>query len=162
MPRIPLFAMALGCVASIAFAQPVYKYRLPDGRIVYNSEENMPNAKLLGTVREPLPAQPVDQKRQNDLQREKERANQSSAKRSEAIRAADAQVVAATRALEAAKARQTSGVEPEEGERVGTVRGGGRGRAREAYLERQAELQGAVDAAQRDLDRAYQARNAAR
>ena len=87
MPRIPLFAMALGCVATFAFAQPVYKYRLPDGRIVYNSEENMPNAKLLGTVREPLPAQPVDQKRQDDLQREKERANQSSARRSEAIRA---------------------------------------------------------------------------
>jgi hypothetical protein len=109
-----------------------------------------------------LPAQPVDEKRKVEMQRESEKATQAGRNRSEAIAAANAQVAAATRALEAARARQAAGVEPEEGDRVGTVRGGGRGRAREAYIERQAELQEAVDAAQRELERAYQARNAAR
>jgi hypothetical protein len=161
MKHLSIAVLALCCAFTAAGAEPVYKYRMPDGSIVYTSE-TLRDAKLLGTLREPLPAQPVDEKRKVEMQRESEKATQAGRNRSEAIAAANAQVAAATRALEAARARQAAGVEPEEGDRVGTVRGGGRGRAREAYIERQAELQEAVDAAQRELERAYQARNAAR
>ena len=155
---IAVFAFTL-CVAN-AHAQPVYKYQMPDGRIVYTSDK-LPNAKLLGTVREPLPPQPVDAARQSRLQSEKAAVTQSSNQRLAALAAADAEVSAALQALTDARARQTAGAEPQEGERVGTVRSG-LGRARDAYLERQNELQEAVDAAQKRLDRAYEARNAAR
>ena len=155
---IAVIAFAL-CVASV-HAQPVYKYQMPDGRIVYTSEK-LPNAKLLGTVREPLPAQPVDAARQSRQQNEKNAVTQSSNKRLAALAAADTEVSAALQAVADAKARQAAGAEVQEGERVGTVRSG-LGRARDAYLERQSELQAAVDAAQKRLDRAYEARNAAR
>lgn len=160
MPRISIatFAFAL-CVANV-YAQPIYKYRMPDGRIVYSSDK-LPNAKLLGTVREPAPAQAVDAARQSRLQGEKDAATQSSNKRLATLAAADAEVTAALQTVADAKARQAAGAEPQEGERVGTVRSG-LGRARDAYLERQNELQEAVDAAQKRLDRAYEARNAAR
>ena len=160
MQRISTAAIAFAlCIAS-AHAQPVYKYRMPDGRIVYSSDK-VPNAKLLGTVREPLPAQPVDAERQLRSQREKDAVTQSSNKRLAALAAADAEVTAALQALADARARQAAGAEPQEGERVGTVRSG-LGRARDAYVERQSELQEAVDAAQKRLDRAYEARNATR
>ena len=155
---ITVFAFAL-CVAN-AHAQPVYKYQTPDGRIVYTSEK-LPDAKMLGTLREPLPAQPVDAARQSRLQREKEAVTQSSNQRLAALAAADAEVSAALLALADAKARQAAGAEPQEGERIGTVRSG-LGRAGDSYNERQNDLREAVDAAQKQLDRAYETRNAAR
>ena len=155
---IAVFAFAL-CVANV-HAQPVYKYQMPDGRIVYTSDK-LPNAKLLGTVREPLPSQPVDAARQSRLKSEKDAVTQSSNQRLAALAAADAEVSAALQALSDARARQAAGVEPQEGDRVGTVRSG-LGRASDAYHERQNDLREAVDAAQKRLDRAYEARNAAR
>ena len=156
MKHVPSIVLLSLCALGAAHAQAIYKYRMPDGRIVYTSE-NLPNAKLLGTVREPPAAQPIDEKRQAEMRREKDTATQALARRSEAIASADAQVAVATRALEAAKARRAAGAEMEEGDRVG-----GRAGTRAAYAERQADLQAAVDAAQRQLDRAYEARNAAR
>ena len=160
MPSKLVTALILLVCIAAAHAQPVYKYQMPDGRIVYTSDK-LPNAKLLGTVREPLPPQPVDAARQSRLQSEKAAVTQSSNKRLAALATADAEVSAALQALADAKARQAAGAEPQEGERVGTVRSG-LGRPRDAYLERQSELQEAVDAAQKRLDRAYEARNAAR
>jgi Domain of unknown function (DUF4124) len=147
--------------AGLVHGQAVYKYQTPDGRIVYSSEA-VPGAKLLGTVREPLPQQPVDGQRQERMKRERDAVNQSSSQRLNALNAADADIKAASAALAEARARQAAGVEPLEGERVGTVRGGGEGRPRDIYLDRQKQLQDAVDEAQRRLDRAYEARNAAR
>lgn len=160
MPRIPIAAL-LACLAvSLAQAQPVYKYQLPDGRIVYTSE-TMPNARLLGTVREPQAPQPVDAEKQAKMKRERDASSQAGKQRSDRLQAVNAEVVAATRALEEARARQVAGVEPEEGDRTGTVRAGG-SRGNSAYLDRQRQLQEAVDAAQKRLDAAYKARNEAR
>jgi hypothetical protein len=159
-----LFAFFLAAVLTatgVVHAQAVYKYRTPDGRIVYSSEA-VPGAKLLGTVREPLPQQPVDAKRQERIKRERDAVNQSSSQRLNALSAADAEIKAASAALAEARAKQAAGVEPLEGERIGTVRGGGEGRPRDIYLDRQKHLQDAVDEAQRRLDQAYEARNAAR
>ena len=121
----------------------------------------MPNAKLLGTVREPQPPQQVDAAKQEKMKRDRETASQSGKQRSDRLEAANAEVVAATKALEEAKARQAAGVEPEEGDRTGTARAGA-SRRNSAYLERQQQLQDAVDAAQKRLDAAYKARNDAR
>ena len=74
---------------------------------------------------------------------------------------ADAEVTAALQTLAEARARQAAGAEPQEGERIGTVRSG-LGRASDSFNERQNDLRDAVDAAQKRLDRAYEARNAAR
>ena len=160
MPRIPVAAVLACCLVSAAQAQPVYKYQLPDGRIVYTSE-TLPNAKLLGTVREPQAPQPVDAAKQEKMKREREAASQSGKQRSDRLEAVNAEVIAATKALEEAKARQVAGVEPEEGDRTGTVRAGG-SRGNSAYLDRQRQLQEAVNEAQKRLDAAYKARNEAR
>ncbi len=160
MPRLTITTLIMYCALSAAHAQTVYKYQMPDGRIVYTSE-TMSNAKLLGTVREPQAAQPVDAAKQEKMQREREAASQSGRQRSERLAAVNAEVAAATRALEEARARQVAGVEPEEGDRTGTVRAGG-SRANSAYLERQQQLQEAVNEAQKRLDAAYKARNEAR
>ena len=73
----------------------------------------------------------------------------------------EAEIKAATRALEAAQAAAEAGVEPLEGERLGTVRKG-QSRLSEGYWERQRALRSAVDEARRRLDAAYLARDAVR
>ena len=167
MTRIPIRrnlwaapALALTLLAGAAEAGPVYKYRLPDGRIVYTSDK-IPNAKLLDTLPEPALAQPVDSARQGRLEQDRREAELAVARSLATLAAADAEITAAGRALRGAKALQQAGVEPGEGDRIGTVRSG-RGRASDAYLERQQTLQDAVDAAQQRLDKAHEARNAAR
>ena len=165
MTRIPIRrnlwaapALALTLLAGAAEAGPVYKYRLPDGRIVYTSDK-IPNAKLLDTLPEPALAQPVDSARQGRLEQDRREAELAVARSLATLAAADAEITAAGRALRGAKALQQAGVEPGEGDRIGTVRSG---RASDAYLERQQTLQDAVDAAQQRLDKAHEARNAAR
>ena len=145
---------------AVAQAQTVYKYRMPDGKILY-SNEAQPLGTLLETLREPTKPQPVDPARQNALQQQQGQAQRANDKRLADLTAADAEVRAATQALQDAKAHRDAGVEPEAGERVGTVRAG-RGRARDEYLERQRELQEAVDEAQKRLDLAYRKLNEAK
>jgi len=152
-----LLASGLACTAQ---AETVYKYRMPDGRIVYTGEV-LRNATLLDTLRDPPPPKAPDAATQQRLEREKARAA-ASPDRTAALEAADAEVKSAVRGLAEAKARQESGAEPEEGERVGTARGAPLGRARDEYIARQGRLQEAVDAAQKRLDRAYEALNALR
>ena len=152
MAKLRISAVLLLALAwAGAQAQTVYKYQMPDGRILYSTEAQ-PQGKLLETLKS-APAPSAGNPRpapQNDGGR--------SARRVADLEAADAEVKQASRALEEARKRQETGAEPEEGERVGTVRAG-RGRAREEYLERQRELQDAVDAAQKRLDAAYKRLN---
>ena len=157
MSRMPIIAVSLWLSISAASAEPVYKYRMPDGRIVYTSEV-LRNAKLLDTLRDPTPPQPVDPGAEAKRKNTQNALQRTSNDRLAALARADVAVVEAARILDAAKARQATGVEPEEGERVGTVRGG-RGRARDEYLERQAELQKAVDDARARLEEAYRTRD---
>jgi hypothetical protein len=152
--------MAVLCLAATAaHAETIYKYRMPDGKILYTTETQA-RGTLLETMRDPPKPQPVDPARQNALREQSGQAKAANDRRLADLTAADAEVSAANRALQEAKARQTAGVEPAEGERIGTVRGGGRGRANEEYRERQRELQEAVDDAQRRLDEAYGKLNA--
>ena len=157
MSRMPIIAVSLWLSISAAAAEPVYKYRMPDGRIVYTSEV-LRNAKLLDTLRDPTPPQPLDPGAEAKRKNTQDALQRTSNDRLAALARADVAVVEAARILDAAKARQATGVEPEEGERVGTVRGG-RGRARDEYLERQAELQKAVDDARARLEEAYRTRD---
>lgn len=157
MSRLPIIAVSLWLAVSPTQAEPVYKYRMPDGRIVYTSEV-LRNAKLLDTLRDPTPPQPVDPGAEAKRKNSQDALQRTSNDRLAALARADVAVVDAARKLEAAKARQAAGVEPEEGERVGTVRAG-RGRARDEYLERQAELQKAVDDARARLEEAYRTRD---
>ena len=157
MSRLPIIAVSLWLAVSSTQAEPVYKYRMPDGRIVYTSEV-LRNAKLLDTLRDPTPPQPVDPGAEAKRKNTQDALQRTSNDRLAALARADVAVVEAARNLEAAKARQAAGVEPEEGERVGTVRAG-RGRARDEYLERQAELQKAVDDARARLEEAYRTRD---
>ena len=152
-----LFAIVPVLWAAAVSAEPVYKYRMPDGRIVYTSEV-LRNAKLLDTLRDPTPPQPVDPGAEAKRKNTQDALQRTSNDRLAALARADVAVVEAARILDAAKARQATGVEPEEGERVGTVRAG-RGRARDEYLERQAELQKAVDDARARLEEAYRTRD---
>ncbi|MDW8468971.1 MAG: hypothetical protein RML56_08420 [Burkholderiales bacterium] len=68
------------------------------------------------------------------------------------------EALAAQKALEEARRRRDEGVEPQPGERLGTV--GGRSRLTDAYFARQRALEDEVRAAEARLARAYERWNA--
>lgn len=158
----PLLGCALLAVAlDAASAREVYKYRMPDGRIVYSSEV-MTQGKLL----EVLPPPPASRKRIESEQLAKVQREQAQeraiVKRLDSIDAVETEIKAATLALEAAKAATAAGVEPLPGERIGLAGKPGRTRMSDDFWERQRQLDRALDAARERLDAAYLARNALR
>ncbi len=161
LPRIAVVALMFLSGAVVVEAREVYKYRMPDGRILYTNEVSV-TGKLLEVLPEPAPAPKVIESerlaKQKRLQDDGERAV---AKRLGSLDAVEAEIKAATRALEAAQAAAEASVEPLEGERLGTVRKG-RSRLSEGYWERQRALRSAVEEARRRLDAAYLARDAVR
>ena len=155
--RISLVLAAL--VAALpAAAQTVYRYVTPDGRVIF-SDSPVPGARLERTIAPPAPVSappapaPVES-------REPAAADKAAPDRFARLRAADAEVNAATQALGTAQAQLASGKEPLPGERTGTVGGGSR--LNESYWARQADNEQAVARAQARLDRAVQERNSAR
>ena len=156
-----LLGVLLAVATETANAREVYKYRMPDGRILYTSEVST-SGKLLEVLPEPAPAPKViEGERRAKLQRERENAEGILVKRLTTLDAVDAEIKAAIRALEAATVAAEAGLEPLPGERLGTVRTG-RTRLAESYWERQRTLRHAVDSARQRLDAAYLARNAMR
>jgi hypothetical protein len=149
---VPAFALAL---AAPAAAQTVYRYVTPDGRTVF-SDQPVPGAKLQGTVTPP--AQPSgaggapERARVPPAQPDPQGDN-----RAQRLRAATAEVEAATQALAQARATLEGGKEPLPGERTGTAGGGSR--LNEGYWARQAANEQAVTNAQSRLDAAVAARN---
>ena len=159
----PLFVAVAAVVmltGAAAHASEVYKYRMPDGRILYTTQVST-TGKLLEVLPEPAPRpRVIEAERLTKLKREQDQANNATAKRLATLDAVDAEIKAALRALEAAKEANEQSVEPLPGERLGTARG--KSRLTEGYWERQRELRQAVEAARQRLDDAYRARDAIR
>ena len=159
------FFIAAAFVASVfvsaaADAGEVYKYRMPDGKILYTSQVST-SGKLLEVLPEPAPRpRVIEAERLEKLTREQEQPANAVAKRLATLDAVEAEIKSATRALEAAKAAADAEVEPQPGERRGTV--SGKSRLVDGYWERQRRLRQAVDAARQRLDDAYRARDAIR
>lgn len=159
----PLFVAVATIVmlsGTAAHASEVYKYRMPDGRILYTTQVST-TGKLLEVLPEPAPGpRVIEAERLAKLKREQDQANNATAKRLATLEAVEAEIKAALRALEAAKQASEQSVEPLPGERLGTARG--KSRLTEGYWERQRELRRAVEVARQRLDDAYRARDAIR
>jgi hypothetical protein len=155
--KVLLLAL-LVAAAGAASAQKIGRYVFPDGRVVY-SDQPVPGAKLVNEVAPPPPpaAPPPAPSREEKAARP---GGDPGAARIQRLDEADAEVRAATEALERARAQLQSGIEPLPGERTGTAGGGSR--LNEAYEQRQAANQKAVADAEERLQRAVAARNAAR
>lgn len=169
---IRLGAVAAIIVPAVAFAQTLYKQVRPDGSIIY-SDRPVPGAKVLETTDTPPPPPPPPAQKAGartaggpgkapEVRQagEGKPAASKAAKSENALDKADAEVRAAQEALEAAKHAREAGEEPLPGERLGTATGGSR--LSDAYEERQRQLEKAVTDAEARLQRAYDARNAAR
>ena len=156
----PFFVAVAIFTSAAVHAGEVYKYRMPDGKILYTSQVST-SGKLLEVLPEPAPGpRVIEAERLAKLKREQDQANNATAKRLATLDAVDAEIKAALRALEAAKEANEQSVEPLPGERLGTAKG--KSRLAEGYWERQRELRQAVEAARQRLDDAYRARDAIR
>jgi hypothetical protein len=156
LSRLFLVLLALAA-ANAVDAQKIGRYVFPDGRVVY-SDLPVPGAKLVNEVAPPPPASVSP-----PPSREGKAAAPGvdpGAARVQRLDQADAEVRAATEALERARTQLQAGIEPFPGERTGTAGGGSR--LNEAYDGRQAANQRAVADAEERLQRAVAARNAAR
>lgn len=155
--RLLLIALLLVATGA-ALAQRIGRYVFPDGRVVY-SDRPVPGARLVDEVAPPPPPDtpPPAASRESSEGRP---AETPGAARLRTLAEADAEVRAATEALERARAQLESGIEPLPGERTGTA--GGFSRLNEAYQQRQEANQKAVADAEVRLQQAVAARNAAR
>lgn len=133
--------------AAGAYAQPVFKSTMPDGKIVYG-EEPVPGAKRVETI-EPPPAKTGVR---GLTPEEKARAEQE-AKQRAAAGAASAMkqggIDDARKRLQQAEAALEGGQEPLPNERIGLAGGGSR--LTDAYHARQKSLAAAVEAARKRL-----------
>lgn len=154
------FALLPGTPAE---AQKAYKYVFPDGRVVY-SDKPVPGARLEGEVQAPPPPAfqtvPPSATKPAAPAASKDAKEETTAARQRRFADADAEVRAATSALEQARAQLEMGKEPQPGERTGTAGGGSR--LNEAYEARQQANERAVAEAQERLQRALGERNALR
>lgn len=150
-------ALLASLFAAAAAAQTAYRFVTPDGRVIY-SDQPVPGARLDGTIVTP-PATPSPAPVTTLTPREQALAKAAD----ERLRRLDEVTVEirnAERDLAAAKSALEAGVEPREGERIGTY--AGRARLNDAYWARQDDNQMAVARAQDRLDRAVAERNALR
>lgn len=151
-----LAGSALLWTALAASAQTIiYKVQYPDGSIGF-TDKPPANAKVIES-REPgrevnvIP--PAATARA-------ERSAKASSTAASALDAAHAEVIAAEKALEEARARKAAGKDPLPGERLGLSGGGTR--LGPAYETRQKSLDEGIAAAEERLKDAYAARNALR
>jgi len=147
-----LVALAAALAPLACAADTVYKYRRPDGSVVY-SDTPLQGARLIGRYElvpqppggtqggEPGGGGPDEQARL----------------RSQSLEAVYARIRAAELALKGAQERQQAGVEPLEGERIANAQRGSR--FRPEYFARQKQLADDVEKAQQELDEAYRQRN---
>jgi len=146
-----------GLFAAVAGAQSAYRFVTPDGRVIY-SDQPVPGARLEGTiVTPPAPSSPAPV---TTLTPREESLAKAADERIRRMSELTDQIQIASRDLAAANAALQAGLEPLEGERIGTY--AGRARLNDAYWARQETNQRAVANAQARLDRAVQERNALR
>lgn len=140
------------------FGWEVYKYRKPDGSVVYTHEPSAAG-KLDEIISAPAPdSAQVEQALARRQQREQARVNRIAASREAALTAIDAEIRNSTNDLQDAKRALESGLTPLPGEIKGTA---GRHTVLSAqYWQRVRALEYAVEDARERLDDAYAARNA--
>lgn len=141
-----------------AGAWEVYKYRQPDGSVVY-THEPASTGKLEEVIGAPAPdSAQIEEALRLKRKREEARANRTGASREAALTAIDAEIRNSTNDLQAAKRALEAGLAPQPGEIQGTA---SRHTVLSAeYWQRVRSLQSAVDDARQRLDDAYAARNA--
>ena len=149
MSRFVVLLLALALGAPAAYAQPVYRSVMPDGKIVYG-DKPAPGAKESKQVNlaplnisTPTPA-----------------ADAGPSSNPADTAGNNPEVAAARQRLEAAQKALNDGREQREGDRIGVAKGGGASsRLSDTYLERVKALEDAAAAAQQQLEEAQ--RNAA-
>ena len=148
-----LQAVLLGIGIVAAQAAEVYKYRMPDGKILFTNEISTSGA-LLEVLPEPAPTPKIiEAERRAKLERERDEAEQATEKRLATAEAAEAEIKAVLPELRKAKAAAAVGVEPLPRERLGHA--SHRTRLTDSYWTRQRELRHAVDDLRQHLDAAY-------
>ena len=149
-----------------AIAQHVYKYRMPDGTILYTDSrsaftDQYIKGKLEETLTEPAPTpQAVDQAMRARNEASAQHASEAAQAAASGVDAAYAMVVAARQELQQAEQTLQAGLEPLPGERLGLV--DGHTRLSPAYWARVDNLRAGVENARDRLDRATNAWNRAR
>ncbi len=134
---------------SFAGAEAIKKYVTPDGRVIY-SDVPIEGATEAGQVAAPPKVDPRARARaEKNAARGAERAEELVERSQEAI-AWREEIRQAEQRLAEAKAELANGKEPLPDERIGTA--GGASRLTEAYFQRQAANQRAVEQAQKELD----------
>ena len=148
----------VACLAAAGTpAQDAYRYVTPEGRVIY-SDQPVPGARLEATiVTPPAPSSPQPG---TTLTPRQEALAKSADERIRRMNELTVEIQSAERDLAAANATLQAGIEPREGERIGTY--AGRARLNDAYWARQDYNQQAVANAQARLNRAVQERNAIR
>ena len=168
MTRVPiLFLLAVLAAilagAGVASAQAVYKYVMPDGRVIY-SDQPIKGANQTKAVELPPPPTEADraaaqQRNADDARKRRELQGRLDDRRNK-LDLADVRVAAARKGLEAAERALEAGREPLPGERSGNV--GATSRLNEGYFQRVAGLEKAVADARQEIDDALKERNQAR
>jgi len=147
-----------GLFAAAAAAQNAYRFVTPDGRVIY-SDQPVPGARLEGTiVTPPAPSSPAPVT--TTLTPREEALAKAADGRIRRLNELTDQIQVASRDLAEANAALQAGIEPREGERIGTY--GGRARLNDAYWARQEANQRAVANAQARLNSAVEERNGLR
>lgn len=163
-----IFELGLAAVMIVpapAFAQTLYKQVRPDGSIIY-SDKPVPGTEILDMrdIPPPPPPPPAGEQQVRPQSQPGVGSASEGKPKTESTRsawdAANDEVLAAQKALDDAKRQRDEGQEPKPGERLGTAKGGSR--LSEAYEERLRALDHAVTDAEARLQRAYEARSAAR
>jgi hypothetical protein len=150
-------ATALGVAATLAHAQQVFKYVLPNGQIVY-SDKPVPGGRLVDEIAPPPPttaAPPTP--RQEQLQDQRNALRERISDRDREFERAQASLQEARVRLETAERSLMTGKEPLPGERTGNVGGGSR--LNESYWQRQAANEAQVAQARADVRQAETALN---
>jgi Domain of unknown function (DUF4124) len=155
-----ILAAALLALAGPAPAQTIYKYERPDGTFLY-TDKPVKGGRLVERFN--LAQAPATPSRQAQARppAEAPRSEVPSENPVFSLDAADAEVRAAQKAVDGAKARLEQGAEPLPGERTGNV-GGKTSRLNEGYFARQQQLEQDLKDANERLDQAYQRRNQAK
>ncbi len=153
-------AAMLVLLAAPVGAQTIYKSVQHDGSVLY-SDKPLPGAAKVERINPSegtLSVIPNPDVRTQGTGRAA--VDQRIAERQAALDRADAEIKAATTAIERAEQRLAEGEEPLPGERTGNATGGTR--LNDLYVGRVAAIQQQLEAARARLDAAYAARNSLR
>jgi hypothetical protein len=162
MTELVIAGALAAALAAPALADTIYKSVLRDGSVVYGDKpvrgaskvERLDRAEPRISITRSAPAERADE------QRRTAEVEQRILDRQIALDRAEAEVKAATIALENAEQRLQQSQEPLPGERTANASGGSR--LNDFYQDRVFTLQNEVSAARRRLEAAYATRNSVR